>query len=224
MIVVITGVTRGLGRAMAVRFLEAGHIVLGCGRSASAVEELRRLRTGTHDFDAVDIADPEQVDAWASRLIGTWGPPDYLVNNAGLINRNAPLWEVPPEEFSAVVDVNIKGTANTIRAFVPSMVERKAGVIVNFSSGWGRTVSPDVAPYCATKWAIEGMTRALAQELPLGMAAVSLNPGVIDTEMLRSCLPDAASGCPDPDQWAMRAVPFLLRIEAGDNGSALTAP
>ena len=80
------------------------------------------------------------------------------------------------------MDVNIKGTVNVIRHFVPAMVERRRGVIVNFSSGWGRSTRAEVAPYCATKWAIEGFTQALAQELPPGMAAVPLNPGIINTE------------------------------------------
>ena len=64
-----------------------------------------------------------------------------LLNNAGLINRNAPLWQVGAKEFSDVVDVNLKGTANVIRHFVPAMVKNKSGVIVNFSSGWGRSTS-----------------------------------------------------------------------------------
>ena len=78
------------------------------------------------------------------------------------------------------------------------MVERGKGVIVNLSSGWGRSVSPEVAPYCATKWAIEGLTKALAEELPEGMAAVPLNPGVVDTDMLRQAYSDGAAsqgGC-----------------------------
>ena len=86
-----------------------------------------------------------------------------------------------------MIDVNIKGVANVLRHFVPAMIERGRGVIVNFSSGWGAPSSAEVAPYCATKWAIEGLTRALAEELP-GMAAVPLNPGIIDTDMLRTAL------------------------------------
>src|SRR5262249_26471818 len=139
-------------------------------------------------------------------------------------NRNAPLWQVPAEEFDRVIDVNIKGVANVIRHFVPAMVERKSGVIVNLSSGWGRSTSPEVGPYCATKWAIEGLTRSLAQELPRGMAAVPLNPGIIDTDMLRSCFGGEASGYPSPKQWAERAAPFLLDLGTNDNGKPLTAP
>ena len=116
-----------------------------------------------------------------------------------------PLWNVPPDEFRRVVDVNVTGTYHTIRHFAPAMIEAGRGVIVNFSSGWGRSSAPEVAPYCATKWAIEGMTRSLAQELPTGLAAVSLNPGVIHTEMLESCFGTAAAGYPTPEKWAERA-------------------
>lgn len=222
--ILLTGVTKGLGRAMTERFLESGHIVLGCGRSEQAIEELRARHQGSHDFQVIDVADAGQVRGWAARILDRWGAPDYLINNASVINRNAPLWEVPAEEFSAVIDINVKGTANTIRSFLPAMIDRGTGIVVNFSSTWGRTGAPEVAPYCAAKWAIEGMTRALSRELPLGMVAVALNPGIIDTEMLRSCMPESASGFPDPDTWSRRAVPFLLGLEASDNGSSLTAP
>ena len=71
-------------------------------------------------------------------------------------------------------DVNVGGVANVIRHFVPPMVSAGRGVIVNLSSGWGRSVAANVAPYCCTKWAIEGLTRALAEELPQGLAAIPL--------------------------------------------------
>jgi NAD(P)-dependent dehydrogenase (short-subunit alcohol dehydrogenase family) len=95
-------------------------------------------------------------------------------------------------------------------------------VIVNLSSGWGRSTSPEVAPYCATKYAVEGLTLALAQELPGGMAAVPLNPGVIDTDMLRQAWSDGAASYPKPDQWAKKAAPFLLALGPKDNGRSLT--
>jgi NAD(P)-dependent dehydrogenase (short-subunit alcohol dehydrogenase family) len=97
-------------------------------------------------------------------------------------------------------------------------------VIVNFSSGWGRSVSAEVAPYCASKWAIEGLTKALAAELPPGMAAVPLNPGIIDTEMLRSCFGASAGSFPDADRWSRVAAPFLLSLDERHNGESLTVP
>ncbi|MGH7991578.1 MAG: SDR family NAD(P)-dependent oxidoreductase, partial [Limisphaerales bacterium] len=98
------------------------------------------------------------------------------------------------------------------------------GIIVNFSSGWGRSTDAEVAPYCATKWAIEGLTQSLAQELPPGLAAVALNPGIIATDMLISTFGGSATNYPAPREWAKTAAPFLLKINSADNGKQLTAP
>jgi len=221
-IVVITGTTRGLGRAMTEEFVACGHTVIGCGRSKTAIVDLQKNLSKPHRFDVVDVVSDSQVKSWAQDVLKSHGAPDLLVNNAALINRNAPLWKVPAEDFSQVIDVNIKGVTNVIRHFVPAMIAKRSGVIVNFSSGWGRSTDAEVAPYCATKWAIEGLTQALAQELPDGMAAIPLNPGIIDTDMLRSCFGGSASSYPSPEEWAKRAVPFLLKLNAGDNGRQLT--
>lgn len=220
--IVITGVTRGLGRALAEWCIANGHTVAGCGRSGPAIFDFRFTHPEPNTFDAVDVTLPVKVNLWAERVIGAMGAPDILINNAGLINAPAPLWKVPPDEVAKVVSVNILGVVNVIRAFAPAMVERGSGVIVNLSSGWGRSVSPDVAPYCATKWAIEGLTKALAEELPKGMAAVPLNPGVIDTDMLRTCFADSASSYPKADAWATRAGPFILGLGPKDNGQSLS--
>ncbi|MGD1087706.1 MAG: SDR family NAD(P)-dependent oxidoreductase [Verrucomicrobiota bacterium] len=223
-IILITGVSRGLGRALTEEFIRLGHIVLGCGRSGNEIVQLQKQFPAPNDFATVDVSSDEQVAAWAKRVLPSHGAPDLLLNNAALINRNARLWEIRADEFSRVMDVNIKGVANVIRHFVPVMVARCAGVVVNFSSGWGRSTDAEVAPYCATKWAIEGLTQALAQELPPGMAAVPLNPGIIDTDMLRSCFAGGASNFPAADEWAKIAVPFLLRINSADNGKQLSVP
>ena len=223
-IVVITGATRGLGQAMAEECIREGHTVVGCGRSEREVERLHEKYDKPHDFYVVDVASDEEVQSWASLILSNYGPPDLLLNNAGVINRNAPLWDVPVREFNAVVDINIKGVANVIRHFVPEMVRRRSGVIVNFSSGWGRSVDAEVAPYCATKWAIEGLTQALAAELPTGMAAIPFNPGIINTEMLRTCFGEAAESHPSAAQWAKVAVPFLLQLGPKENGVPTTAP
>ena len=220
--ILITGVSRGLGRAIAEEFIRLGHTVIGCGRSQKAIADLKKQFLVPHDFTAVDVSSDDQVAAWAKRILQSHGAPDLLLNNAALINRNAPLWEVPAKEFSDVIDVNIKGVVNVIRHFVPAMVARRTGVIVNFSSGWGRSADAEVAPYCATKWAIEGLTNSLSQELPSGMAAVPLNPGIIDTDMLRSCFGGSSSGYPSPSKWAKTAVPFLLALGAKDNGRQMS--
>jgi NAD(P)-dependent dehydrogenase (short-subunit alcohol dehydrogenase family) len=223
-VVVITGATRGLGRAMVDEFIWQGHTVLGCGRSAERVEALSKNYGPPHFFDVVDVTDDMVVKMWVTRCVDHAGAPDLLLNNAAIINRSAPLWGISAEEFSEVIDINVKGVANVIRHFVPEMMERGSGVVVNWSSGWGRSTSSDVAPYCATKWAIEGLTQALAQELPEGLAAVALNPGIINTEMLRSCLGGSAESYPSPDEWAKRAVPYLLSLGTRHSGQPLTVP
>ena len=223
-VIVLTGATQGLGRAMTIRFIEAGQIVAGCGRSAVAIESLSEQFGTPHRFRVVDVTNDDRVAEWAEDVLETLGPPDLLINNAAIINKTAPLWEISDKEFSQIIDINIKGVANVIRHFVPAMVERGRGVIVNFSSTWGRTTSAEVAPYCATKFAIEGLTQALAQELPAGMAAVPFNPGVINTEMLQSCFGEGAYQYPTAELWSHTAAPFLLSLGPQHNGQSLTAP
>lgn len=222
--IVITGATRGLGRALVDRFVALGHRVAGCGRDAEAVARLKSQFGPLHAFTAVDVVDASAVTAWATKVMDQFGAPDFLINNAALINRTAPLWTLTAAEVDPVFDVNIKGVVNTIRAFVPAMIQSGRGVVVNLSSGWGRSVSADVAPYCATKWAIEGLTKALAEELPEGLAAVPLNPGIIDTDMLRSCFAASARQYPSPEEWSHRAAPFILQLGRRHNGQSLSVP
>lgn len=198
--------------------------MIGCGRSAAHIDELRTTHNQPHRFDVVDVVDHDAVEHWARSVLDSHGPPDLLINNAALINEPRPLWEVPAWEFADLLDVNLRGVFHVIRGFVPAMVDRGTGVIVNYSSGWGRSTSPEVAPYCATKWGIEGLTQSLAQELPSGMAAVALNPGIIDTDMLRICFGESAGAYPDADDWSRRAAPFLAKLSASDNGQSLTVP
>ncbi|WP_017662369.1 SDR family oxidoreductase [Baaleninema simplex] len=219
--IVLTGVTRGLGRAMLEGFVEAGHVVYGCARDEEAIASLNQQFGRPHHFASVNVTDDDSVRQWSEAVLSQRSAPDLLVNNAGFINEPANLWEVPAAEFDRVVDVNLKGVANLLRHFVPAMVRRGEGVIVNFSSTWGHTTSPQVAPYCATKWGIEGLTRSLSQELPSGLAAIALNPGVIHTDMLETCFGSSAKNYMSPETWGKAAVPLLLGLTAADNGASL---
>lgn len=223
-IVVITGVSRGLGRAMTEGFIEKGWMVAGCCRNADAARELSRKYPKPHLFLPADVSDPDSVEGFCKTVLSEYGPPDLLLNNAAIINPNAPLWQIPEQDFSRLIDINIKGTYYTIRHLIPEMLKRGSGVIVNFSSGWGRSTSPEVAPYCASKFAIEGLSRALAQETNGRVAVVALNPGIIDTEMLRLTFGEAAGSYDDAKSWAKTAVPFLINLGPKDNGKSLTAP
>ncbi|MFP4673167.1 MAG: SDR family oxidoreductase, partial [Opitutales bacterium] len=221
--VCITGCTRGLGRALLDWFYNAGWSVSGCGRSSDAVRDLDAEHDAERScFQSVDVRDDPAVAAFAEAVARRMGTPDLLVNNAGLINPVRPLWEIEAPDFDAVIDVNIKGVANILRHFAPRMIERGSGVMINLSSGWGRSTSPKVAPYCATKWAIEGLSQAMADELPAGVAVAALNPGIIDTDMLRSAFGEGAAAHADATTWAQTTGPYLAQLGPEVNGQQLS--
>ena len=115
--IVITGVTKGLGRALAEQFSSMGHTVIGCGRNKDILKNLSKSLPENTYFKALDISDHEMVRNWSKEILGKFDVPDYLINNAAVINENAPLWKVPFQEFSELIDINVKGTYNTIKAF-----------------------------------------------------------------------------------------------------------
>lgn len=220
--VLITGVSRGLGKVLAAGMLVAGHRVAGCSRVLDADQQSISASNEHFRIDSVDLTDDKAVGVWINQVIQEWGVPDLVINNAGVINQNQPLWEVPLEDFQQVMNVNLQGVFSVIRHVMPHMLKAEQGVIANLSSGWGRSVAPGVSPYCCSKWGIEGMTLALADDLPQGLAAVPVNPGIINTDMLQSFFGADANSAEDPEQWVKKAVPFFLRLGAEDNGRSLS--
>ncbi|KAI7731362.1 hypothetical protein M8C21_025556 [Ambrosia artemisiifolia] len=226
--VLITGVSRGLGKALALEIANRGHSIIGCSRSQDKLKSLQSQLSSSsssddndnhkHLFLDLDVCSNSSVQELARVVMEKKGVPDII----GTINKNNRLWEVPEEEFNSVLDTNVKGIANMLRHFIPLMIEKKQGIIVNMSSGWGRSAAAQVAPYCASKWAVEGLTKSVAKELPSGMAAVALNPGVINTDMLASCFGASASLYQAPDSWAPKAADMILNLTMADNGSSLS--
>jgi NAD(P)-dependent dehydrogenase (short-subunit alcohol dehydrogenase family) len=222
--IVLTGCTKGLGRALVDEFVMLGHTVIGCGRNPEPILDLRFAVSAPSTFDVLDVAEPMKVALWAERMLTQHGAPDLVINNAGLMTEPAPLWKQNAAAVAKLFQVNLTGVVHVVQGFVPAMIERGSGVVVNLSSGWGRSVSGEFAPYCASKWGVEGLTKALAEELPAPLAAVPLSPGVIDTAMLRQCYAEGAGGYPKPEDWAKVAAPFLLQLARKDNGKSLTVP
>jgi NAD(P)-dependent dehydrogenase (short-subunit alcohol dehydrogenase family) len=132
--IVITGVTRGLGRALAKKFISLGHTVIGCGRSGTEVFDLRMDHGAPHDFMVCDVALDAKVALWAAKVLEHDAAPDILINNAGVMNPLGPLWLQSDREFTKVVDVNVRGVANVIRHFVPAMVAKQKGVLTYLPS------------------------------------------------------------------------------------------
>ena len=227
-VIAITGVSTGLGLAMVKWYTSRGHVVLGCARSTQKISQLNdEFCKGNKpkQFTVVDIVNEADVKRWSEETISCFGAPTLLLNNASVTNNNLSLWKISAEEFNKVIDINIKGTTNVIRHFVPEMIKAGKGVVVNFSSGWGRSVSPHVAPYCASKWAIEGLSKALALELPAPLTCVPLNPGMINTPMLQTSFGKQGAAMQEtPEKWAQTACPFILSIDRSQNGRSLTVP
>lgn len=219
--IVITGTTKGLGLALAKRLLEEGHEVFGCGRGRNPLPENPYPR---FHYTRIDVSDYSVLQDWAERIHSAPPRVDFLIHNAAVIHPNAPLWEIDREALDAVVDINIKGTFNVLQAFLPGMLKTKSGIIVTLSSGAGRAGLADISGYCASKWAVEGLTKSLAAELPPGMAAIPLSPGIIDTDMLRSTFGESAGNFRKPDEWAAAAAPYILQLSTDQSGQSLTVP
>ena len=221
-LIVITGATGGLGLALSEYFIKASHIVIGCGRNQSKIAELNsKFAAESAKFYAVDISSDKAVKEWASQVLVEYGSPDFLLNNAGVTNERNNLWNISAEQFDKVIDINIKGTVNCIRHFVPDMVKSKKGIIVNFTSTWGKSVSGEVAPYCCSKWGLEGLSKAMAMELPAPLACIPLNPGVIYTDMLQTVFGDSAQLYAKPEQWVNQAGPLILNLDRRVNGKSI---
>ncbi|MCM4082438.1 SDR family NAD(P)-dependent oxidoreductase [Paractinoplanes hotanensis] len=164
---VITGGLSGLGAAAATRLradgIQVHTIDLGEGADVRA-----------------DVSDPAAVKAAAAQL----GPVDILINSAGVVGPNAPLWQVDPEAWDRVFAVNVRGTFNTCQAFVPGMLARGWGRIVNLASMAGKDGNPNMSPYSASKAAVMALTKSLGKELATtGILVNAIAPAVIETPM-----------------------------------------
>lgn len=223
-LVVITGVSRGLGNAMVREFDRCGLRVAGCARSRDAIESLA-FRYPEHCFHVVDVSDDRQVKHWADQVIERCGVPKIVINNAAVLNARDTLWRLSDQDFSHVLDINVKGVVNVLRHFIPSMINCKDGFVINLISRWGRHVEERLTPYCASKWAVVALTRALAQELKsTGLAAIGLNPGIVRTEMLERYLGNAKelTSYLSSAEWAQIAVPLMLGFTIEDSGKTFS--
>ncbi|XP_022156292.1 NADPH-dependent pterin aldehyde reductase-like [Momordica charantia] len=224
--VLITGVSKGLGRALALELANRGHTIIGCSRDQTRLdslhEELSRSSLNQHFLFKGDVKSNNSVEEFAQVVAERKLVPDIIVNNAAFINRNGKIWEVDVEEFDNVIDTNIKGIANVLRHFIPPMISNQQGIIINMSSISGRKAHEYIAPYSASKWAVEGLSKSVAKELPEGIAIVALDPGTIYTDMLVSFFGDLASKYQSPERWAVKAATMILNLTPSDNGASLT--
>ena len=235
-VALVTGASRGIGRAVAARLARAGYAV-GVNyheRRDKADELVAELTAVGCEAIAVqaDVAARAEVDAMVRRVADAFGPVTLLVNNAGVAGQ-ALFQDVTDEMWERYFAVNLNGMRHTIQAVLPSMLHEKSGCIVNISSIWGQHGASCEVTYSCTKHAIIGLTRSLAMELaPSGIRVNCVAPGVIDTDMVKvlgdDTLRDLAEQTPlgrlgTPEDVAA-AVAFLASDEAGFiTGQVLTA-
>jgi len=185
-VAVVTGASKGLGKQMAVALAQAGAAVALVSRNEELLEKARAEiedKGGKAYAFVTDVRNEADVGRLAERVRAKAGVPDILINNAG-INLRKPLHEFTLEEWHRVLQTNLDSAFLCSRAFVPGMIERKFGRIINMASTMAHVALPERTAYCASKSGVLGMTRALALELaPHGITVNAISPGPFATEM-----------------------------------------
>jgi 3-hydroxy acid dehydrogenase / malonic semialdehyde reductase len=186
-ITMITGATAGIGKACAWKFSGQKHDLILTGRRADRLEalaeEIRRC-DGVEVYTLVfDVRERAAVKAAWESLPEEWRKVSILVNNAGLALGREPLHEGDVDEWDAMIDTNLKGLLYVTKMVLPGMVAAKAGHVINLGSVAGREVYPNGNVYCATKFAVEGLSRALRLDVaPHGIKVTTISPGLVETE------------------------------------------
>ena len=187
-VAVVTGASKGLGRQMAESLAEAGATVALVARSGHLLESVRAgiVARGGKAFPFVcDISVEAEVATLAPEVLRQAGVPDIVINNAG-INIRKPLHEYTLEEWHRVMGINVDGPFLCTRAFLPGMIAKKFGRIISVASTMAHVSLPQRAAYSGSKFAVLGMTKALALELaPYHITANAISPGPFSTELTR---------------------------------------
>lgn len=193
--ILITGVSSGIGKGCALRFLDAGWDVIGTVRDPEASRA--KLPAGIA-LEQLDLAEKGSAADLGREVIERYGCPDVVLNNAGSL-QFGPLEAIDAEALEALYQVNVFGPMELVRSVVPAMRERGSGTIVNVTSLGGRLVFPFFAAYNSTKWALEGLSEGLWHELqPFGIKVKAIEPGFVETAIWGKVLPPSGEPVEGP--------------------------
>jgi NAD(P)-dependent dehydrogenase (short-subunit alcohol dehydrogenase family) len=207
----ITGASSGFGRAITEAAVAAGDVVAAAARNVAALDDLVAAHAGQVEAVRLDVTDTAAVDAAVRDIAGRHGRIDVLVNNAGRSHVGA-AEETTDAELRSLFDVHVFGPAALIRAVLPYMRARRSGAIVQLSSIGGQLSYAGFAAYSATKFALEGMSEALADELrPLGIKVLIVEPGAF-----RTALFDNITASPQIADYADTVGPTRQMTQAGN--------
>ena len=215
--VFVTGASRGLGRALARAFAEAGARLVLCARGE---DDMARTAAGLSartevEWGAVDVSDEADVAALVARAAERFGPVDALVNNASILGPRVPLREHSLDAWRDVLDVNLTGTLIPTLAVLPGMREAGRGSIINVSSGVGNVARKRWGAYAVSKWGVEALARNLAlEEQDAGIRVNIVDPGRLRTEMRREAYPEEDPAEPEPPEEATDVFLWLASDES----------
>lgn len=179
----VTGAGGGIGAAIAESLSSLGATVVLTGRTRAHLEQTARKLPAPSEALPCDVQDLASVEQVAARIRQTFGRLDILINNAGIGGFSSPLHKMPPEQWDAILNTNLRGVFYCIRAFTPLMLKH-GGHIVNISSLAGKNALPNGAAYAASKWGLNGLTYSVAEELRASNIRVSVVcPGSVNTEL-----------------------------------------
>jgi NAD(P)-dependent dehydrogenase (short-subunit alcohol dehydrogenase family) len=219
-VALVTGGSRGIGRAIASVYASEGAHVFICGRNAQDVErtigEIRRSR-GQIDGCAGDIGSAADVERIVRTATARFGTIDVLVNNAGILGPRAPIAEYPIDAWQEVIRINLSGIFLMIREVLPIMRAKRSGSIINVTSGVGRHGKAQWGAYAASKGGLELLTQVLAEELKdAGVRVNAVNPAATRTAMRAEANPtEDPQTLPTPDE----IVPIFLYLAADESAS-----
>ncbi len=194
-VIFLTGASRGIGRALALRLAREGAKLVLTARSGPALRalagEAETLGAQAVFWKAVDLAGVREVTEFYREARAALGTPDVLINNAGYISRRAPIWELTAEEFDAMLAVNLRAPFLLLREALPDMIERKSGHLVNVLSTVCHFANENMGVYTAAKKGLEGLTAVLLKEArPHGIRVSAIYPGGTDTDFRPKRRPD----------------------------------
>jgi len=186
-ITLITGATSGIGRACAARFAREGHNLIITGRRKERLDKLADELQNNHNIKVLvlnfDIRNPKEVEKAVSSLSEEWKNIDILINNAGLAVGLNPVQDGVIDDWERMIDTNVKGLLYMTRAISPFMIKRKKGHIINIGSIAGKEVYPNGNVYCATKHAVDALTKGMRIDMvQYGIRVSQIAPGAVETE------------------------------------------
>ena len=188
---IVTGSTRGIGRAIAQALVTAGAKVAVCGRDQAKAEAVAKELGGTTMGVALDVGDTASIEAAVEAVTKAWGGVDILVNNAGITKDNL-LLRLDDEQWDSVIDANLKGAYRTVKACLKGMMKKRRGRIINITSVVGLMGNKGQSNYAASKAGLLGFTKSVAKEYATrGITANCVAPGYIETDMT-AALPEEA--------------------------------